>query len=176
VGVLLTFCPEIGKSMGLTELPTPGRAIYFAYLGLTLGDIVSGTWSQLWKTRKKVILVFHLLNCLFIAIYLGLGGTSLTVFYGICAGLGFSGGFWAVGVTTVAEQFGTNVRSTVTATIPNFVRGTAIPLTMVFHFLATQVGIRASAALEGLVVMVIAMAALRNLRETYGIDLDFIEK
>jgi hypothetical protein len=47
---------------------------------------------------------------------------------------------------------------------------------MVFHFLATQVGIRASAALEGLVVMVIAMAALRNLRETYGIDLDFIEK
>jgi MFS family permease len=175
VGVLLTLCPEIGKGMGMNELPVPGRAIFFAYLGLTTGDFTSGTLSQLLKNRKKVIASFLFLNCISITAYLLFGGTSLTVFYAICACMGFSAGFWAVAITSAAEQFGTNIRSTVTTTGPNFVRGLAIPLTLAFKALVPVWGALGSAAALGVLVMGVAFLALRNLKETYGIDLDFLD-
>ena len=175
VGVLLTFCPEIGKNMGMAELPVPGRAIFFAYLGLTTGDLVSGTLSQLLKNRKKVIAAFLVLTCLSITAYLLWAGASLTVFYSICAAMGFSAGFWAVAITSAAEQFGTNIRATVTTTGPNFVRGLAIPLTLAFKGLAPGLGTLGSAAALGVLVMVAAFISLRNLKETYGIDLDFLD-
>lgn len=175
VGVLLTFCPEIGKSMGMTELPAPGRAIFFAYLGLTTGDFVSGALSQILRNRKKVIAAFLVLNCLSIAAYLLWAGVSLRVFYGLCVALGFSAGFWAVAITSITEQFGTNIRATVTTTAPNFVRGLAIPLTLAFKALASSWGALGSAAVLGALVMGTAFLTLRNLRETYGIDLDFLD-
>jgi hypothetical protein len=161
--------------MGMNELPVPGRAIFFAYLGLTTGDFTSGTLSQLLKNRKKVIASFLFLNCISITAYLLFGGTSLTVFYAICACMGFSAGFWAVAITSAAEQFGTNIRSTVTTTGPNFVRGLAIPLTLAFKALVPVWGALGSAAALGVLVMGVAFLALRNLKETYGIDLDFLD-
>ena len=47
--------------------------------------------------------------------------------YLICVLLGFGNGYWAIFVTMVAEQFGTNLRATAATTIPNMVRG-ALPL------------------------------------------------
>jgi Flp pilus assembly pilin Flp len=161
--------------MGMTDLPVPGRAIFFAYLGLTTGDFVSGTLSQLLKNRKKVIASFLVLNCLSITAYLLWAGSSLTIFYGICAAMGFSAGFWAVAIISVTEQFGTNIRSTVTTIAPNFVRGLAIPLTMAFKALTPSLGALGSAAALGALVMGAAFLALRNLKETYGIDLNYLD-
>jgi len=31
-----------------------------------------------------------------------------------------------------SEQFGTNLRSTVTTTVPNFIRGSVVPITLTF--------------------------------------------
>jgi len=174
-GVLMSFAPEIGKSMGMTVLPLSGQAIFFAYLGLTLGDLTSGTLSQLLKNRKKVIFGFLTLHAVFILAFNLWAGISIDIFYALCVGLGFSAGYWAVGIVSIAEQFGTNIRATVTTTAPNFVRGSAVLLTLAFRGLTPLWGATRSAAVIGLVVLALAFLALRNLKETYGMDLDYTE-
>lgn len=175
VGILMTFCPEIGKAMGLPMAPDAGQAIFYCYIGLTAGDVTSGTFSQVLSNRNQVIKAFLFLNCLFIATYCLWGGLSLPVFYGICVCLGFSAGYWTVLIVSCAEQFGTNIRATVVTTVPNFVRGSAVLLTLAFKFLTPHWGPVQSAGLVGLGTMVLAFVALANLEETYGKDLDFIE-
>ncbi len=175
VGVLMTFCPEIGKAMGMVEVPNAGQAILFAYIGLTTGDVTSGTLSQLFRNRKKVIAVFLGLTSLFTFIFCLWGGTSLPVFYGICTCLGFSVGYWAVFVVATSEQFGTNIRSTVTTTAPNFVRGSAVLLTLAFKKLTPWLGAVPAAAWVGVFTLVFSFLALQAIEETYGKNLDYIE-
>ena len=90
--------------------------------------------------------------------------------------LGISTGFWVIFVTIAAEQFGTNLRSTVTTTVPNFIRGSVVLLTLSFQGLKTPFGIINSALIVGFVTMAIAFFAVYNLEETYGKDLDYIEE
>ena len=175
VGILMTFCPEIGKALGLPVPPDAGQAIFYTYIGLTTGDVVSGTLSQILENRKKIITAFHILVCLFIGVYCLWGGISLPIFYGICVCLGFASGFWAVLMMACTEQFGTNLRATVATSAPNFVRGSAVLLTLAFKALTPHFGPVQAAALVGLATMVLAFVALGNLEETYGKDLDFIE-
>lgn len=175
VGILLTFCPEIGKSMGMIELPVPSQAILYAYIGLTTGDITSGTLSQILRNRKKVILGFLALTSTFIVFFLWLGGLSLPFFYFFCTAMGFSVGYWAVFVVITSEQFGTNLRATAATTAPNFVRGSAVLLTLAFRALTPSWGALTAATIVGVVTMALAFWALGNLEETYGKDLDFTE-
>ena len=132
IGILITFSPEFGKALGMAQIPDPGKAILFAYIGLALGDFTSGSLAQLVKSRKKVTASFILLTAVFIGVYLLTHGASLKFFYANCLALGFAIGYWAVFVTIASEQFGTNIRSTVTTTVPNFVRGAVVPLTFFF--------------------------------------------
>jgi hypothetical protein len=104
-----------------------------------------------------------------------LGGTSLNVFYAILAVLGLFTGYWAVFVTVGAEQFGTNLRATVATTTPNFVRGSVVLLLIMFEQLAKPLGLVGSAAAVGVFSIALAGAGLYGLRETFGIDLDYVE-
>jgi predicted membrane-bound spermidine synthase len=101
--------------------------------------------------------------------------TSSASFYFSCFALGFGIGYWALFVTIAAEQFGTNLRSTVATTVPNFIRGTVVPITFAFEFLRVQIGIINSALVVGVVTIIIALWALRSLPETFGKDLNFVE-
>jgi MFS transporter, putative metabolite:H+ symporter len=175
IGVLISFAPEIGPKLGLAEAPTAARAILFYYLGLTCGDLTSGFISQQWRNRKGVIRVFMALTVLLGAAYFVLGGRSLRTFYIVCGLLGWSSGYWAVFLTTAAEQFGTNIRATVAVTAPNFVRGLTALLTLAFKGLAPAHGTLATAAGLGVVVALVAFVALTQLEETYGKDLDYVE-
>lgn len=175
VGILITFSPELGKALGMPVTPEPGKAVMFAYIGLALGDCVSGTLSQLIRSRKKVTLMFMGIMALFIATYLLNAGASLGVFYANCLALGFAAGYWAVFVTIAAEQFGTNVRSTVTTTVPNFVRGSVVPVSYAFSQLKGHIGLISSAWVMAGVCLVLAVVALSFLKETHGKDLDYTE-
>src|SRR5690606_8521455 len=53
VGILVTFAPEFGKAMGAKEPLSAGSGIIYTYLGISLGDLLSGFLSQYFKTRKK---------------------------------------------------------------------------------------------------------------------------
>src|SRR5208282_2826871 len=132
----------------------------FSYIGISAGGLLSGVLSQLLESRKKVLLGFHLLTAVFVGLYFVVGASSLTVFYALCACLGVATGYWAVFVTVASEQFGTNIRATVTTTTPNFVRGAVVPMTIAFQAAKGALGVTGSAELIGATCLVVAMLAL----------------
>jgi len=174
-GILIALAPEVGKGLGMSEAPSAGRANLFAYFGLVVGDLVSGLLSQRLQSRKKVLALFLSMTTLFSALYLGASGPSPTYLYTLCALLGFAVGYWAVYVTTAAEQFGTNLRATVATTVPNFVRGSTVLITTAFAALKPVTGVVGSAAIVGAVCAAISFVFLARLQETYARDLDFVE-
>ena len=175
VGILITFSPEFGKAIGITEPVQAGKAVMFAFSGQVLGDIVTGLMSQYFKSRKNITLVFILLSFLFILVYLLFPTHDLTVFYIMCACMGFANGYWALFVTIAAELFGTNLRATVATTVPNFVRGAVIPLTYLFSQAKMHFGIIYGALTIGILTLVLALLALRYLDETFEKDLNYEE-
>jgi MFS transporter, putative metabolite:H+ symporter len=175
VGVLVTFSPEFGKVLGVTEPISAGKSIMFTYIGLIFGDFTSGFLSQYFKSRRKIIAVYIAFTFVVILVYLFSRNISLEMFYTICVLLGLAIGYWAVFVTIAAENFGTNLRSTVTTTVPNFIRGSVVPITLSFAFLRDSMGMIYAALLVGVLTVIIAAISLYNLDETFGKDLNFLE-
>jgi len=176
VGVLITFSPEFGRALGMAEEPSAGRSVLFAYVGLAVGDVASGLLSQLWRSRKKVVLLFLVLTVVGVGLYFSVAPASLPVFYAVCTALGFATGYWAVFVTMASEQFGTNVRATATTSAPNFVRGAVVLLTSAFQAATPALGVVGSGITVGVVALVVAFASLAVLDETFAKDLDFLEE
>jgi len=175
VGVLVTFSPEFGKELNATEPLSAGTGIMYCYIGIAIGDIVAGFLSQIWRSRKKVMLVFLLLTGVSIVVYLNAEGMNSQEFIWLVLFLGFASGYWATFVTIASEQFGTNLRATVTTTVPNFVRGSLVLATLSFTALKGSLGIINSALVVGFVSLAIALFALYQLKETFGKDLDYLE-
>jgi MFS family permease len=176
IGILVTFSPEIGSALGMADKPNAGRAVLYSYAGLVAGDLASGALSQLVRSRRRVVFGFVVLTAITVAVYFLVGPRSLTAFYGACVALGFATGYWAVFMTIASEQFGTNLRATATTTVPNFVRGAVVPMTLLFQALTPAFGIVGAAIAVGALTIALALAALALLDETYGKDLDFVEK
>ncbi len=176
VGVLMTFSPEIAKELGAKETINVMDSILFCYIGLTLGDFTTGMLSQVLKSRKKVLSAFILSTAAFCIIFLMNKQASSFTIYSLAFALGFSCGYWAVFITTAAEQFGTNLRATATTTAPNFVRGAAAPITASFVALKETYGKVGSASIVGAVCITLALLGLWNLKESYGKNMDFVEK
>src|SRR6185369_5702454 len=99
------------------------------------------------------------------ALHFMISPISLTMFYTMCFLLGIAVGYWAVFAAVAAEQFGTNIRATAATTIPNFVRGGVVPMTLAFQWGQAEVGIIKSGIIVGAVVFVVALLALRNVEE-----------
>jgi MFS transporter, putative metabolite:H+ symporter len=192
IGILITFSPEFAKALSITGNIIAGDAVMFSYLGLAAGDMTSGFVSQKIGSRKKMVATFITLTLVFILVYLFMPVRTSGFFYVCCFLLGFGIGYWALFVTIAAEQFGTNLRSTVATSVPNFIRGTVIPLTFLFKYLrdtlsshytplvgeadAKNLGIIYGALTVGVCTIVIAFIALRAIDETYGRDLNFEEE
>jgi putative MFS transporter len=181
IGILVAFSPELAKALKIKGEIDAAHAIAFAYVGITLGGFASGWFSQQLRSRKKIIFAFILFTFAAMAAYFLAAGVSAATFYLIILFLGVGVGYWAVFVTVAAEQFGTNIRATVATTVPNFIRGSVVPLTLAFNFLKSQkindvpIGVVTSAAIVGTICILIALWALRGLDETYGKELDYIE-
>ena len=69
IGVLVTFSNNFAKEFGITEAVDPGKAIMFAYVGISLGDILVGLLSQQLKSRKKALLVFYGIATVFVILF-----------------------------------------------------------------------------------------------------------
>jgi MFS family permease len=183
VGILMGLAPEMSPVLGITGEVTVAYAILFFYSGLTLGDLSSGALSQLLKSRKRVMLYFMLGCAAMVAAYFMLSGATPFMFYTVCALMGFASGYWAIFVTVAAEQFGTNLRATVATTVPNFVRGATVPITLLFQFLRTELAsscgpssILYAGEIVGVLCLGIAIIAHLGQRETFGKSLDYIEE
>ena len=148
----------------------------FTYMGISIGDFLTGALSQLFKTRKKIVFIFLTLSFGAMLFYLLNEGWTAQNFYILCFCFGISTGYWVVFVTISAEQFGTNLRATVTTSVPNMVRGSLILVTLLFQWLQGSMGIINAAICLAVITVAIAYLGLYNLDETYGRDLNFNEK
>ncbi|MFN8390186.1 MAG: MFS transporter [Bdellovibrionota bacterium] len=176
VGIFITFAPEFAKALALPEMPTASRAVLWCYVGLTGGDLASGVLSQMIQSRRTTIRIFLTILSAGVVAYLNLFGASLFAFYAVCVWIGFGVGYWAVFVSSAAEHFGTNLRATVTTTVPNFVRGLVVPFTTLFQFLNPRIGTLQSGAVGIAIAIVVAFVSLSRLEESYGKDLVFLEE
>jgi hypothetical protein len=177
IGLLVATADKFALALNVKGTVLTSSAVMFAYIGLSVGDLIRGLLSQMIKSRKKVVLIYLLVSSVLVAIYLLVPGLSAGVFYVMCFLLGAGTGYWALFVTIAAEQFGTNIRSTVTTTVPNFVRGSVVLITIAFKFLKNNEGMTmiSAALIIGGICMLLAFAALANLRETFNKDLDYYE-
>ncbi len=179
VGVLIAFCTELGRGMGMTQPPDPAYAVFFMYAGLAVGDLSSGLLSQRLKSRKKALAWFLSATALSFIAYFTVAPLSLPAFYAVCLALGLSTGYWAVFVTMGGELFGTNLRATAATSSPNAVRGMVPVLGFLVRkvFLSVWQGsLVASAATVAVLVAGTAFLALRGLEETFGKSLDYFEE
>src|SRR5258706_1550177 len=176
IAVLITFSPEFAAKLGVDGKVIAGDAVMYSYIGLAAGGLLSGVISQALRSRRKVVFAFILTTLAVVIHYIYLPFHSTTYFYIACFSLGVGTGYWAIFITIAAEQFGTNLRSTAATTTPNFIRGTVVPITLSFKYLRGSMGILNGALVVVLITIIIARIALRFIDETYGRDLNFIEK
>jgi putative MFS transporter len=173
IGVLVNLSNRFGEYYNV-QLNVADSVMY-AYLGLSAGDLFSGLASQVWRSRKKVVLLNLFLLSLFAVIYLYFPGSSAGYYKFLCFLLGAATGYWALFVTIASEQFGTNIRSTVTNTVPNFVRGAVVPITLGFKSLVPALGIIHSALVVGIICVVLAVISTWYIQESFSKDLNYIE-
>lgn len=175
-GILITFSPEFGLAKGMDQPLDAGKAVLFAFAAQVAGNILSGSASQYFQSRKKVVLLFMLLSLGFVLYFLLAPVHHTTTFYILCACLGFCSGYWTLFITIGAELFGSNLRATVATTVPNFVRATVIPLTAFFLLVKSNYGALHGALIVAIVTYVISLLALIFLEETFTKDLNYIEE
>jgi len=174
------YAPELADALGLHYEDKKKVAIYAimaVYSGLTIGDVSCGLLSNYLKSRKRAIIIYIILLISFIALFWIIGKISMSFFYGMIFMLGLGIGYWAVFMSTAAESFGINIRSTVSNTAPNFVRGSLIGINILYTTLKTSFGLSTQAAnlAIGTLCIGIAILAWTQLEETFGKNLDYVE-
>jgi len=179
IGVLMTFADEYARRFNITGFDQP-TALMLQYAALALGDMSAGIISNFIKSRKKTLLIFYAITSIFIFLFFWLqGGGSALNMYLICMGLGFGSGISVLYITMSAEQFGTNLRATAAISIPNLVRG-CLPLTLfLFQFLRSEKlfgDYITGAWVTGIIIMTIGFVSALFTKESFGKNLDFVER
>jgi putative MFS transporter len=175
IGVLVTFSDQFGLHLGIAEAIDPGKAIMFAYVGISIGDIAIGFVSQALKSRRKALFIFYILTMIGMVLFFMQCNGSAAVMYLLCGALGFATGFWAIFVTMAAEQFGTNVRATAATTVPNMVRGSLPLIILLFKWLRETTDFITGGIITAIIIMIIAWIAAWFTKETFGKDLMYVE-
>lgn len=176
VGIFVTQAPEFGKALGATEVLSAGKGIVFTYIGISLGDLFAGLLAQVTRSRKLAVFIFQVGIIISSVWYLSSSGITPAKFQWLAFFMGLSVGYWATFVTISSEQFGTNLRATVTTTAPNFVRGALIPSTFLFEFFVRRYGIITAGYIMILLLSAIAIFALTQLKESFNKDLNYLEE
>lgn len=178
IGLLIFFSTEFAqKVFHIQGTIVAGKAIMVHYSGASIGSLMWGVISQKLKSRKKSLRIAMIAMVLFAILYFSAYGMSAFVFYCIIFFLGITQGYWTIFITVASEQFGTNMRATVTTTVPNFVRGSFIGISGLFEILRnTSLGMWNSAVIVGVFCIGLGLFALSQLNETYNKDLDYVEE
>ncbi len=175
IGVLITFSKEFGERFGFADPVDPGKGVMLAYVAISIGDFLIGFVSHWLRSRKKALYIFYAITIISIVLFFMQEGGTANGMYAVCVLMGFATGFWAMFVTMAAEHFGTNLRATAATTIPNMVRGSLPLILLLFNKLQPSFSYLNAAAITGVVVMAVSLAAVILTEETFGKDLDFME-
>jgi putative MFS transporter len=179
IGILISFSDEFAKQFGITGFDQP-KALMLQYVALAFGDMGAGIISNIIKSRKKALLIFYGIVAFFIFLFFALkGGGNAFNMYLLCMGLGFGSGISVLYITMSAEQFGTNLRATAAISIPNLVRGFLPLIIILFKFLRSDTVFSSyvtAAWVTGIVILLTGFISVLNTRETFGKELNFVEK
>ena len=183
IGVMISFSDEFAKRFGIQNFDQP-KALMLQYVALAFGDMFAGIFSNYIKSRKKTLLIYYAILATFIAIFfIFKGGGNAANMYLICMGLGFGSGISVLYITMSAEQFGTNLRATAAISIPNLVRGFLPLILILFKFLRNNLPNKnadynyvTAAWMIGAIVLAIGFISVLYTKETFGKELDFVEK
>jgi MFS transporter, putative metabolite:H+ symporter len=178
VSVLAINAPSFAQdALRISGNVKGSTAVMLHYIGASLGSFLFGYLAVKFKSRKKAIFLATSMIAILTVVYFSLFGASNYLFYTVIFFLGLPmGGLWTVFVTAASEQFGTNLRATVTTTAPNFVRGATILITFLLGTLTSWVGLWTSGVMVGVIFIGIALGSVFLTEETYGKDLDYIEE
>jgi len=176
VGILVTLSPEFGKALGAKAPLSAGDGIFYTYLGIAAGGLAAGLLSQFTRSRRLTVFIFLIISAISVVFYLNASNITPTQFMWLCLFMGFGVGYWPIFVTIPAEQFGTNIRATVTTTVPNFVRASLIPINAAFAMFSADYGMVKSGYIMMAILTVIALFSLSQLKETFHTDLNYLEE
>src|ERR1700743_3188753 len=146
IGILITLSPAFGKVLGAKVPLNAGDGVLYSYIGIAIGGLFAGLLSQITRSRRLTVVVFVIISAISAVCYLRTTGITTGQFTWLCLFMGFGVGYWPIFVTIPAEQFGTNIRATVTTTVPNFIRASLIPINAAFAALSANYGMIMSAA------------------------------
>lgn len=176
IGILITLSPEFGKALGAKAPLNAGDGVFYSYIGIAIGGLAAGLLSQITRSRRLTVVVFVLISALSVVVYLSAKGITTTQFVWLTLFLGFGVGYWPIFVTIPAEQFGTNIRATVTTTVPNFIRASLIPINAAFAALSANYGMITSGYIMMAILSIIALLSISQLKETFHTDLNYVEE
>ena len=176
IGLVILFSPEFARALGATGPIAPATSIAFSYSGICVGDLLCALLSQLVGTRKTALFVFLLVTLGLINLFFFLQHPTPATIYILMFFIGVAVGYWVIFVTVAAEHFGTNIRATVTTTVPNFARGFVIPVTLLYNYLKPHYGVLHSGLAVGWIAITLGFIGLLGLRETFHDELDYLEK
>jgi MFS family permease len=177
IGILVTLATEFAEALGVVGEVLGSKAVMYHYIGASAGAFLTGFISQQLRSRKKALLIALSSLSVMLCVLLLSQGVSNTTFYWLLLIVGLPNGYWSVFMASASEQFGTNIRATVTTSAPNFVRGMVVVLSTLFSYLSNEVvmGFVGAASLIGTAVMALAIFSTLKTQDTFHKDLDYIE-
>jgi MFS family permease len=173
VGILSALADRFAMAQSGIAISVP-ICIMWTYIGLSTGDIVSGILSQWIKNRKKVIYFYLAISFISCMIFIFSKNQSATFYYAMSYVIGVGTGYWALFVINGAEQFGTNLRSTASSTIPNFVRGSVLPMGYAFKHMSDASGVTNAAFFLAVITFLMAIMGTSMIDDSFDNDLDYL--
>ena len=171
--LFVNLAPEFGRALGFTEPLTVADVLRWQAIGLAIGSGFSGLISEWLHSRKRVM---HAGFAAIVVLTFALMQTQTPqTFVYLMFAMGLAQGYWTAFITMAAEQFGSNLRATVSTSVPNFVRAMTVPVTLSVQALTFSLGWIGATLAVGAVVIIAAWIALWQLSETYGRDLNYRE-
>jgi len=173
--LFVNLAPEYGKALNLTDPLTVAQVLRWQAIGLAIGSALTGLLSEWLGSRKRVLYGCFAALVGLVGLLLNLEGQSAATYCAVMFVIGLGQGYWTVFIMTSAEQFGTNIRATVTTSVPNFVRAMIVPITLGLKAIWDATGLIGGTLAIGVAVFGLAFLALYHLQETYGKNLDYTE-
>jgi putative MFS transporter len=174
-GLLLLAVPELGREFGIETPINTGVVAVMIYPVIAVSEFVCSWVSQRLRSRRNALFIFLTITLAGVLIFFLFPPDTALGFYWRYAIMAFGVGFWVTMVTNAAEQFGTNLRATVTTSAPNIIRGFLAPMNKAMIMVTPIFGLIDTAMVIGVASIVLAMLSVYFSEETFGKDLDYTE-
>lgn len=176
ISIPIKFATNYSKYLNGEKISLGITVITF-FIALSAGDVAANYLSQKVRSRKKVLIVYLIFAALVVCSFGLIKPRSAFQYHYIFTPLlGLSVGYWTLLLTTVAEQWGTNLRATATTAVPNLIRALALPIVPMFIFLDARFDTMTATTILGLGSISVAVLAWFFISESFHNDMNFVEE